>query len=81
MLAPCPYLVKRANAMLWNYWENFHVLTSLIRTQYIVVQQFTTVSLTGLPVLRTLYEPMSMHKRTNSQNCEFCVFIKVVAFK
>ena len=40
---------------------------------YIVVQQSTTVSLTGLPVLRTLYKPMSMHKSTNSRNCEFCV--------
>ena len=40
---------------------------------YIVVQQNTTVSLTGLPVLRTLYKPMSMNKSTNSQNCEFCV--------
>ena len=23
--------------------------------------------------LRTLYKPMSMHKSTNSRNCEFCV--------
>ena len=35
--------------------------------------QSTTVSFAGLPVLRTLYEPMSMHKSPNSQNCEFCV--------
>ena len=48
---------------------------------YILVQQSITVSLAGLPVLRTLYKPLSMHKSTNSQNCEFCVFIKVVAFK
>ena len=51
--------------------------TWLCRTQwespYIVVQQTTTVSLTGFPVLRTLYKPMYMHKRTKSQNCEFCV--------
>ena len=40
---------------------------------YIVVQQSTTVSLTGWPVLRTLYKPMSMNKSNNSQNCEFCV--------
>ena len=40
---------------------------------YIVVQQTTTVSLTGFPVLRTLYEPMYMHKRTKSQNCKFCI--------
>ena len=40
---------------------------------YSVVQQTTTVSLTGFPVLRTLYKPMYMHKRTKSQNCEFCV--------
>ena len=44
-----------------------------VRQGYIVVQQNTTVSLTGLPVLRTLYKPMSMNKSTNSQNCEFCV--------
>ena len=37
--------------------------------RYIVVQQTTTVSLTGFPVLRTLYKPMYMHKRTKSQNC------------
>ena len=40
---------------------------------YIVVRQTTTVSLTGFPVSRTLYKPMYMHKRTKSQNCEFCV--------
>ena len=39
----------------------------------IMVQLTAHVSLTGLPVLRTLYKPMSMHKSTNSQNCEFCV--------
>ena len=48
---------------------------------YIVVQQTTTVSLTGFQVLRTLYKPIYMHKRTKSQNCEFCVFIKIVALK
>ena len=35
--------------------------------------QTTTVSLTGLPVLRTLYKSMSMHKSTNNRNREFCV--------
>ena len=44
---------------------------------YILVQQSTTVSLTGLPVLRTVYKPMSMHKSSNSQNCEFCVVEKL----
>ena len=36
-------------------------------TLYIVVQQFTTVSLTWLPVLKTLYKPMPMHESNNSQ--------------
>ena len=52
--------------MLWY-------LEQQVNSCYIVVQQNTTVSLTGLPVLRTLYKPMSMNKSTNSQNCEFCV--------
>ena len=42
-------------------------------TQYNFVQQSTTVSCAGLPVLRTIYKPMSMHKSTNCRNCEFCV--------
>ena len=40
---------------------------------YILVQLTAHVSLSGLPVLRTLYKLTPMHKRTNSQNCEFCV--------
>ena len=40
---------------------------------FFLVQQSTTVSLAGLPVLRTLYKPMSMHNSANSRNCEFCV--------
>ena len=54
----------------------YHGYISIIRKErspYIVVQQTTTVSLIGLPVLRTLYKPMVMHKSTNDQNCEFCV--------
>ena len=49
----------------------FQVLPDLLI--YIVVQLTAHVSLTGLPVLRTLYKPMSMNKSTNSQNCEFSV--------
>ena len=48
-------------------------IPSRLQCVYIVVQQTTTVSLTGFPVLRTLYKPMYMHKRIKSQNCEFCV--------
>ena len=40
---------------------------------YILVQQSTTVSLTGLPVLRTLYKPMSINKSTNGKICELFV--------
>ena len=40
---------------------------------YILVWQSTTVSFVGLPVLITLYKPMSMQKSTNSKNCEFYV--------
>ena len=40
---------------------------------YMLVQQSTTVSCAGLPVLRTRYKPMSMHKRSYSQNDKFCV--------
>ena len=47
-------------------------------TDYIVVQQTTTVSLTGLPVLRTLYKPISMHKQSK---LTILCFIKVLAFK
>ena len=36
---------------------------------YITVQLTAHVSLTWLPVLGTLYKPMSMHKSTNTQNC------------
>ena len=50
-------------------------------TIYILVQQSTTVFFAGLQVLRTFYKPMSMHKRTNSQNWAFCVLKKVVALK
>ena len=57
------YMLKLRRA---NFFKKY-------QCRYIVVQQFTTVSLTVLPVLRTLYKPMSMHKSTNSQNCEFCV--------
>ena len=60
--------------ILWqicDYVWSFMVLFGTCMVLYIVVQQNTTVSLTGLPVLRTLYKPMSMNKSTNSQNCEF----------
>ena len=32
----------------------------------------------GLPVLTTLYKLILVHKRTNSHNCEFCVYKKCV---
>ena len=50
-----------------------HTDRHMDKSTYIVVQQSTTVSLTGLPVLKTLYKPMSMHKSIDCQNCEFCV--------
>ena len=34
----------------------------------ILVQQSTTVSFAGLPLLRTLHKPMYMHKSINSRN-------------
>ena len=47
---------------------------SLTLTVCILVQQSADVSLSGLPVLRTLYNPMPMHETTNDQKCKFCVF-------
>ena len=38
-----------------------------------MVQLTAHVSLSGLPVLTTLYKLTPMHKRTNSQKCEFSV--------
>ena len=47
---------------------------------YILVQQSAHVSLSGLPVLRTLYKSMHMHKSSNSRNWEFCVFLDIYVF-
>ena len=38
-----------------------------------MIQLTAYVSLSGLPVLTTLYKQTPLHKRTNSQNCECCV--------
>ena len=46
---------------------------------YIVVQQTTTVSLTGLTVLRTLYKPMYMIKLLTVEIVNF-VFYKSCSF-
>ena len=51
------------------------------QTFYIMVELTAHVSLSGLPVLTTLYKLILMHKKTKSQNCEFCVEKKIVAFK
>ena len=59
--------------------ERFSV--SRIRDFYILVQLTAHVSLSGLPVLSIRYTLTPMHKRTNTQNCECCVFIKIVALK
>ena len=42
--------------------------------RYIVVQVTAHDSVSGLPVLITLYKLIPIHKRTTSLNCEFCVF-------
>ena len=39
-----------------------------------MVQLTVHVSVSGLLVLTILYMLICMHKRTNSQNCDFCVF-------
>ena len=41
---------------------------------HILVQLTAHVSLSGLPVLTSLYKLTPMHKMANRQNCEFCVF-------
>ena len=45
-----------------------------------MVQLAVHVSVSGLPVLTIFYRLILMHKRTKSQNCDFCVF-QVLAFK
>ena len=45
--------------MQHNTTKTFHLI-------YILVQQSGHVSLSGLPVLRTLYKPIPMHKSTKS---------------
>ena len=40
---------------------------------FIMVQLTVHVSVSGLPVLTILYRLILMHKRTKSQNCDFCV--------
>ena len=47
----------------------------------ILVQHSGHVYLSGLPVLRTLFQPMPMHKSTSSQNCDFFYFSKVQLYK
>ena len=47
------------------------------KNQYIVFQQNTNVSLTELPVLRTLYKPMSMNKSTNGPIVNFMFYKKL----
>ena len=69
----CQHFYSSLLTYLVNLCLNVHYAEQLLSPTYILAQQSTTVSLAGLPVLRTLYKPMSMHKRTNSQNCEFCV--------
>ena len=57
-----------------------------------LLREFPWASPSGTPSAKGLYlavyplscpntDTMSMHKSTTSQNCEFCVFIKVVALK
>ena len=53
--------------------SNCKIEQSSGKIRYILVQQSTNVSFVGLPVLRTLSKPMSMHKSPNSQNCVFYV--------
>ena len=52
-------LFLKANLLLY-------LLPPYITQTYITVQLTAHGSLTGLPVLRTLYKPMSMHKSSNS---------------
>ena len=65
-------LVVKDCLTLWLSNSLFYAMLVLV-THYILVQKSTTVSWAGLPVLRTLYKPISMHKSTNSRNCESCV--------
>ena len=56
-------------------WTNQHpfLIDTYLDKLVDFVQQSTTVSFARMPVLGTLYKPISMHKRTKNPNCEFCV--------
>ena len=51
---------------IWIALENRKVL-------YIMAQMTVYVSVSGLSVSTILYTLICMHKRTKSQNCDFCV--------
>ena len=58
-----------------RYDSSFDFVTEMLsqRRQYIMVQLTVHVSVWGLPVLIIIYKIIIIHKRTKSQNCEFCV--------
>ena len=52
---------------------SLHKVLSIFCIEFILVQLTAHLSLSGLPVFTYLYKLTPMHKRTNSQHCEFCV--------
>ena len=51
-----------------------------LKYSYFMVQLNAHVSLTGLPVLKTLYKLILMPKKTKSPNCEFLYFLNICQF-